>query len=52
MSHFSVLVLTNSCVEPDEALAPFNENLEVDCYICMTRGRSIEKCELVSGRFD
>ena len=25
MSHFSVLVLTNSCTEPDEALAPFSQ---------------------------
>ena len=29
MSRFSILVLTNSCTGPDEALAPFNENLEV-----------------------
>ena len=32
MSHFSVLVLTNSCTGPDKALIPFNESLEADCY--------------------
>lgn len=42
MSHFSVLVLTNSCVGPDEALAPFNENLEVDRYIRMTREEALK----------
>ena len=42
MSHFSVLVLTNSCEGPDEALAPFNENLEVDRYIRMTREEALK----------
>ena len=42
MSHFSVLVLTNSCVGPDEALASFNENLEVDRYIRMTREEALK----------
>lgn len=32
MSHFSVLVLTNSCTESDKALIPFNKSFEVDCY--------------------
>lgn len=35
--HFTVMVLTNGTKTVDELLAPFDENIEVEPYICRTK---------------